>query len=544
MYLQDSVRDNWDRLALSDFQGESMLYSDVAAHIAKLHILYEKAGIKKGDRIALCGKNSARWAVAFLSVVTFGAVAVPILHDFNSDNIHHLVTHSEARILFCDQEIWERLDAEKFPMLIGVIQIHDFTQLMAVSAPFAEAIKRLNENFGDKYPRSFTREDVVYYQGKPEDLAVINYTSGSMGFSKGVMLSSRAIWSNLQFCIDGLTFLRPGDGVVCMLPMAHMFGLMVDLLHCFTKGCHLHFLTRLPSPAIILKAFAEVKPKLIVSVPLVIEKIIRGKVFPVINKPAMKILLKVPFVKDRILAKIRLQLINAFGGNLLELIIGGAAVSKEVEAFLRKIKFPFTVGYGMTECAPLVAYVPWDKQKPGSCGVVAPRMQARIDSADPEHVPGVLFVKGDNVMDGYYKNPEATASALKEDGWLDTGDICTMDAEGYLFIRGRDKNMILGPSGQNIYPEEIEQVLSNLPLVSECLVVADADGKLKALIYPDLDAAHKQNLTKADIEARMKENIATLNTLIPAYSRVDKMDIREEEFEKTPKRSIKRYLYK
>lgn len=542
LYIQDSIRDNWNRLALSDFQGQTLEYSTVAELIAKLHILYERSGIKRGDRIALCGRNSSQWAVAFLGAVTYGAVAVPILHDFHPDNIHHLVTHSEAKLLFVDEDIWEKLDIAALPMAEGVVKIDDFTPLASRNGAVAETLGRINELFGERYPARFTKDDAVYYQGHPEELAVINYTSGSMGFSKGVMLTYRSLWSNLQFCIDGLTFLKPGDGVVCMLPMAHMFGLMVDLLHCFVKGCHLHYLTRLPSPKIILKAFAEVKPKLVVSVPLVIEKIIRNNVFPALKKPAMRVLLKVPVANKAIYRKIRQKLIDIFGGNLLQLIIGGASLNKDVEAFLRRVSFPFTIGYGMTECGPLVAYAPWDVQRPQSCGRIVERMEARIDSPDPENVPGVLWVRGDNVMEGYFRNAEATDAALA-DGWLNTGDICTLDKDGFLYIRGRDKNLILGPSGQNIYPEEIEQALSALPYVGECLVMSDSDGKIKAMVYPDMESAKKNGLGADAIKEQMDANLRQLNSSIPAYSRVDRIELRDTEFEKTPKRSIKRYLY-
>ena len=373
-------------------------------------------------------------------------------------------------------------------------------------------------------------------------MALINYTSGSTGFSKGVMLTYGNLWSNIQYSIDGLTFLKPGDGMVCMLPLAHMYGLVFEMLHTFVKGCHIYFLTRTPSPKVIMDAFATVRPKLIITVPLIIEKIIRTRVFPMLEKPLMKLLMHIPLVDDHLLAKIKEKLDETFGGQLQQMIIGGAGVNGDVAAFLRRIKFPFTVGYGMTECAPLITYAPWDEQKPGSCGRIVDRMEARIDSPDPEHTPGVLYVRGENVMKGYYKNPEATASALSADGWLNTGDICSMDADGFLTIRGRDKSMILGPSGQNIYPEEIEQKLNSTLYVAESLVV-DEDGKLVALIYPDFDTAHAAGLSDDDIERQLQQNIEQLNTEMPAYSRISRMRMLHEEFEKTPKRSIKRYLY-
>lgn len=543
LYIQDAIRDNWELLALTDFDGISLQYRDIARKIAKLHILFEHSGLKAGDRVALCGRNSAHWCVAFLATVTYGAVAVPILHDFHPDNIHHLVTHSDSRLFFCDADIWEHLDSEKMPQLEGALLLTDFSLLLSRSKGLDEARHHLNELFGQKYPDRFTAEDVVYKKENLDTLAIINYTSGSTGFSKGVMLPYRALWSNLQFCIDHLKFLKPGDGVVCMLPLAHMYGMMVDLIHCFAKGCHLYFLTRLPSPTIIMKAFAEVKPKLIVAVPLIIEKIIKTKVFPMLEKPLMRLMLMVPFVDDKLLGKIKEKLTDTFGGNLQQLIIGGAGLNKDVEQFLRRIKFPFTVGYGMTECAPLIAYAPWDEQRPQSCGRVVDRMEARIDSSDPANVPGVLWVRGDNVMQGYFKNDEATKAVISPDGWMNTGDICSMDADGFVYIRGRDKNMILGPSGQNIYPEEIEQQLNNMPYVSECLVVSTADHQLEALIYPDFENAEKEGMTREEIDELMQKNVEQLNKDLPAYSRVAVTTVVNEEFEKTPKRSIKRYLY-
>lgn len=540
-YLQSSVRKNWEELALTDFNGVSFQYRDIARKIAKLHLLYEQAGVKRGDKIALCGKNSSQWAVAFLSAITYGAVAVPILHEFKADNIHHLVTHSEAKLLYTDDAIWENLDPDSMNGLEGVIRLHDYSLIMSRNKRLTNAREHLNEIFGKRYPERFTPDDVVYYKEKKDELALINYTSGSMGFSKGVMLTYNNLWSNIQFTIDGLTFLNPGDGIVCMLPLAHMYGLIVELLHPLVKGCHVYFLTRMPSPRVILEAFATVRPKLIVTVPLIIEKIVKTKVFPLLDKPLMKLLMHIPVIDDRLLEKIKTQLMGAFGGNVQEIIIGGAALNKDVETFLRRINFPYTVGYGMTECAPLVAYAQWDKQRPGSCGQIVDRMEGRIDSPDPEHIPGELWVRGDNVMKGYYKNKDATDAVMK-DGWMNTGDLCTMDSDGFIYIRGRNKNMILGPSGQNIYPEEIEQKLNNMPYVAESLVV-DSDGQLAALIYPDLELATKQGIHTDTLSKIMDDNIAALNKDLPAYSQIRKVKLYNEEFEKTPKRSIKRYLY-
>ena len=535
------MRKNWEELALTDFNGVSFQYRDIARKVAKLHLLYEQAGVKRGDKIALCGKNSSQWAVAFISAITYGAVAVPILHEFKADNIHHLVTHSEAKLFYTDDAIWENLDPDSMNGLEGVIRLHDYSIIMSRNKRLTNAREHLNEIFGKRYPERFTPDDVVYYKEKKDELALINYTSGSMGFSKGVMLTYNNLWSNIQFTIDGLTFLNPGDGIVCMLPLAHMYGLIVELLHPLVKGCHVYFLTRMPSPRVILEAFATVRPKLIVTVPLIIEKIVKTKVFPLLDKPLIKLLMHIPVIDDRLLEKIKTQLMSAFGGNVQEIIIGGAALNKDVETFLRRINFPYTVGYGMTECAPLVAYAQWDKQRPGSCGQIVDRMEGRIDSPDPEHIPGELWVRGDNVMKGYYKNKDATDAVMK-DGWMNTGDLCTMDSDGFIYIRGRNKNMILGPSGQNIYPEEIEQKLNNMPYVAESLVV-DSDGQLAALIYPDLELATKQGIHTDALSKIMDDNIAALNKDLPAYSQIRKVKLYNEEFEKTPKRSIKRYLY-
>lgn len=540
-YLQDSIKENWEFLALTDFNGPSYQYRDIARKVAKLHLAFESAGIKKGEKIALCGRNSAQWAVAFIATITYGAVAVPILHEFKADNIHHLVTHSEARLLFTDDAIWENLDPNAMDKLEGVWRLSDYSLIMSRNKQLSDARHNLNELFGKRYPERFTPDDVVYADRKMSDIAVINYTSGSTGFSKGVMLTIGNLTSNLKFAIENLDFFKPGDSLVCMLPLAHMYGLLVELLHPLAKGCHVYFLTRVPSPRVILEAFATVKPKLIVTVPLIIEKIVKTKVFPMLDKPLMKLLMHVPFVDDKLLAKIKSGLMDAFGGNVEEIIIGGAGLNKDVEAFLRRIQFPYTVGYGMTECGPLIAYSPWRQARQQSCGRTVDRMECRIDSPDPENIPGELWVKGDNVMAGYFKNDEATQSVMK-DGWMNTGDLCTMDSDGFIYIRGRNKNMILGPSGQNIYPEEIEQKINNLPYVGESLVVDD-HGALVALIYPDLESAAKEGIVDSQIEQLMDDNINALNKELPAYSQIKRVKVMYQEFEKTPKRSIKRYLY-
>lgn len=541
-YILQALTDNRDRLALTDFQGVSFQYGDVARKIAKLHILFEQAGLRRGDKIALCGRNCAQWAVALLASLTYGTVAVPILHDFKPDNIHHLVAHSDARLLFTDEHTWENLDTALMPALEGVVLIKDYSLLFSKSTRLTKARENLNRLFGERYPERFSPQALKVFIPKPDELALINYTSGSTGFSKGVMLTYGNLWSNLQFCIDGLTFLLPGDNMICMLPLAHMYGLMVELLHTFVKGCHIYFLTRTPSPKVIMGAFAEVRPKLIIAVPLILEKIVKTRIFPVLDKPLMKFLLMLPYVDDKVLARVREKMKDVFGGNLQEMIIGGAGLNKDVESFLRRIRFPYTVGYGMTECGPLITYSPWDVQRPGSCGCLAPRMECRIDSPDPLTTPGVLWVRGQNVMKGYYKNPEATADVMDKDGWMNTGDICQTDPDGFLYIRGRDKNMILGPSGQNIYPEEIEQQLNNMPYVAESIVVS-RQGKLVALVYPDMDAVSREAISEERLRAIMDENLGKLNAALPGYSQIAELKIHHEEFEKTPKRSIKRYLY-
>lgn len=542
-YIEQTLRDNWNLEAFTNFHGTTYLYRDVARKIAKIHIMFRKAGIAKGDRVAFCGANSAEWAVAFLASLTYGTVSVPILNDFKPETIHHLVNHSGARVLFTDAHIWSKLSPDDMPELVAVVLNTDYSLLLSRSKSIDRARSNLNKYFGEEYPERFTAADISYCSPAAGDLALINYTSGSMGFSKGVMLSYDNLWSNVQYSIDGLDFLKPGDTMLSMLPMAHMYGLMIEVIHPFVKGCHIFFLNRTPSPKVIMEAFAEVRPKLVVAVPLIIEKIVRTRIFPLLDKPLMKVLLHLPFVDSHLLAKVKKGLADAFGGNLLELIIGGAPLSKDVETFLRKIQFPYTVGYGMTECGPLVAYAPWDIQRPASCGKIVPRMEARIDSPDPANVPGVLWVRGRNVMKGYYRNDEATKAVFDADGWMNTGDICQIDADGFVYIRGRDKNMILGPSGQNIYPEEIEVKLSTMPYVAECLVV-DRGGRLTALVVPDLDLAQRQKVGDSELSDIMKQDITALNHDLPSYSQISDVEIMKEEFEKTPKRSIKRYLYK
>lgn len=540
-FVEESIKKHWDLDALTDYKGATLQYKDVARKIEKLHILLAESGIKPGDKVAVCGRNSSHWGVAFLAILTYGAVAVPILHEFKADNIHNIVNHSEARLLFVGDVVWESLNEAEMPLLEGIILMTDFTLLVCRSKQLEYAREHLNELFGKKFPRNFRREHVSYRRDNPEELAVINYTSGTTSFSKGVMLPYRSLWANTQFAFDVLT-LKPGDRIVSMLPMAHMYGLAFEFLYEVACGCHVFFLTRMPSPKIIFQAFADVKPHIVIAVPLIIEKIIKKNVLPKLETLKMKVLLKVPIINDKIKAAVREQMIQGFGGNFYEVIIGGAAFNQEVEKLLKSIDFPYTVGYGMTECGPIICYEDWKRFKPGSCGKAAPRMEVRIDSPDPQNIVGEIL-SGDNVMLGYYKNPEATAQILDADGWLHTGDLGVMDEEGNVTIKGRSKNMLLGPSGQNIYPEEIEEKLNNLPFVAECIVIQQNDNKLVALIYPDFEDAYSQGMSDSDIEAAMEENRTTLNAELPAYSQISRIKIYPEEFEKTPKKSIKRFLY-
>ena len=541
-FVEESIKKHWDLDALTDYKGATLQYKDVARKIEKLHILLAESGIKPGDKVAVCGRNSSHWGVAFLAILTYGAVAVPILHEFKADNIHNIVNHSEARLLFVGDVVWKSLNEAEMPLLEGIILMTDFTLLVCRSKQLEYAREHLNELFGKKFPRNFRREHVSYRRDNPEELAVINYTSGTTSFSIGVMLPYRSLWANTQFAFDVLT-LKPGDRIVSMLPMAHMYGLAFEFLYEVACGCHVFFLTRMPSPKIIFQAFADVKPHIVIAVPLIIEKIIKKNVLPKLETLKMKVLLKVPIINDKIKAAVREQMIQGFGGNFYEVIIGGAAFNQEVEKLLKSIDFPYTVGYGMTECGPIICYEDWKRFKPGSCGKAAPRMEVRIDSPDPQNIVGEILTRGDNVMLGYYKNPEATAQILDADGWLHTGDLGVMDEEGNVTIKGRSKNMLLGPSGQNIYPEEIEEKLNNLPFVAECIVIQQNDNKLVALIYPDFEDAYSQGMSDSDIEAAMEENRTTLNAELPAYSQISRIKIYPEEFEKTPKKSIKRFLY-
>lgn len=541
--LCDSIVNNWDLDALTDYDGATLQYKDVARKIEKLHILFENAGIKRGDRIALCGRNSANWAVAFLATLTYGAVAVPILHEFQAEQVHDIVNHSEARLLFVGDLVWPTLDAGKMPCLEGVVHIPDYLLLVSRTQQLTEAREHLNEFFGRKYPKFFRPEHVSYRKVGSEDIAMINYTSGTTSNSKGVIIPYRALWSNVTFANEVLgTKVHRGDHVVSMLPMAHMYGMAFEFLYEFTAGCHVFFLTRVPSPKIVFKAFSEIRPRIVISVPLIIEKIIRKNVLPKLQTTSMKLLMKVPVVNDSIRTRIREQLIKAFGGNIYEVILGGAAFNSEIEQFLHRMGFPFTVGYGTTECAPIIGYADWKVFRPGSCGKAAPRMEVRIDSPDPQNIVGEILTRGTNVMLGYYKNPEATAAAIDKDGWYHTGDLGVVDAEGNIYIRGRSKNMLLGASGQNIYPEEIEDKLNTLPYIAECVVI-QKNEKLYALIHPDYDELEKAGLDLSDLPATMEANRRELNTMVAGYEQLAGFKIMQQEFAKTPKRSIKRFLY-
>ena len=540
-YIEESIKNNWDLDALTDYKGATLQYKDVARKIEKVHIIFEESGIKKGDKIAICGRNSSHWGVTFLAILTYGAVAVPILHEFKADNVHNIVNHSEAKLLFVGDVVWENLNESAMPLLEGVILMNDFTLLVSRSEKLTHAREHLNELFGQKYPKNFRTEHINYHKDQPRELAVINYTSGTTSYSKGVMLPYSSLWSNTKFAFEVLS-MKPGDKLVSMLPMAHMYGMAFEFLYEFSAGCHIYFLTRMPSPKIIFQAFAEIKPNLIISVPLIIEKIIKKNVLPKLETPAMKLLLKVPFVNDKIKSTIREQIINSFGGNFEVIIVGGAAFNHDVETFLKMIDFPYTVGYGMTECGPILAYEDWKRFKPYSCGKAAPRMEVKVLSPDPQSIVGEIVCKGPNVMLGYYKNEEATEQVIDKDGWMHTGDLGIIDEEGNITIKGRSKNMLLGASGQNIYPEEIEDKLNNMPYVAESIVVQQNE-KLVGLIYPDFDDAFAHGLTNEDIERTMEENRVALNGELPAYSQIAKIKIYPEEFEKTPKKSIKRFLY-
>lgn len=542
--VQKSIIDHWDLDALTDFKGQTLQYHDVARKLEKLHILFENSGVQKGDKIALAGRNCANWAVAFLATLTYGAVAVPVLHEFTADQMHNIVNHSEAKLLFVGDVVATTIDATKMPQLEGIIYIPDYSLVLSRTDKLTFAREHLNEIFGKKYPKYFRREHISYHiEQTPDELALINYTSGTTGFSKGVMIPYRALWSNLDFAVGVLgPHVSPGAHIISILPMAHMYGMAFEFIFEFCSGCHIYYLNRIPSPAIIAQAFTEIKPKVIIAVPLVIEKIIRKRVFPKIQNNKMRLLLNMPVINKKINQKIKEQVAAAFGGEFYEIIIGGAAFNREVEAFLTRIGLPFTVGYGATECAPIITYADYNDFVPTSCGKAVVHMEVKINSSDPQNVPGEILARGLNVMLGYYKNEEATREALDEEGWYHTGDLGLMDENGNVFIKGRSKNMLLGSNGQNIYPEEIEDKLNSMTLVTESVVVQDGE-KLVGLVFPDFDEANNLGLNNEDLANLMEQNRLELNAILPAYCKLSSIEIHAEEFEKTPKKSIKRFKY-
>ena len=540
-YIEQSIIKNWDKDALTDYKGITLQYKDVARKIAKFHIVLESAGIQPGDKIAVCGRNSAHWGVTFLATITYGAVIVPILHEFKADNIHNIVNHSEAKLLFVGDQAWENLNEDAMPLLEGIASLTDFTALVSRNEKLTYAFEHRNAIYGQRYPKNFRPEHICYRKDRPEELAIINYTSGTTGYSKGVMLPYRSIWSNVAYCFEMLP-VKAGDHIVSMLPMGHVFGMVYDFLYGFSAGAHIYFLTRMPSPKIIAQSFAEIKPRVISCVPLIVEKIIKKDILPRVDSKIGKLLLKVPIVNDKIKSLARQAAMEIFGGNFDEIIIGGAPCNAEVEAFLKKIGFPYTIAYGMTECGPIICSSRWETLKLASCGKATTRMEVRIDSPDPKTHAGEIVCRGMNMMLGYYKNPEATAQIIDANGWLHTGDLGTIDDEGYVTVRGRSKNLLLTSSGQNIYPEEIESKLNNMPYVAESLIVLQHD-KLVALIYPDFDDAFAHGLQQADIIKVMEANRVELNQQLPNYSQISKVKIHFEEFEKTAKKSIKRFMY-
>ena len=540
--IEGSFKQNWDRPAFTDYQGLTLNYCDVAENVARLHIFFSQIGIKKGDKIAICGKNSSKWAICCLSIMSYGAVIVPILHEFKADNIHNIVSHSEAKILFVGDSIWRTLDNTLMNALACVVSI-DRMQLLSCGTPDVEgAFAGIDAKYAELYPNGLHKGDILYNDVPQDEIAMINYTSGSTGFSKGVMLPYRSLENNRLFASQAVPFMKTGDSIVSMLPMAHMYGFSFEFFYEFTIGMHIYFLTRLPSPKIIFQAFQEIKPKLIVAVPLVIEKIVKKNVMPKLQTPSMRFLLKIPVIRNIIYRKVGKEMYMAFGGNFGQVIIGGAAFSQEVENLLAKAKFPYTVGYGATECGPIITYSICNSFTPGSCGKPTVNMEVKVLSEDPQHIPGEIVCRGANVMLGYYKNPELTEQTIDREGWMYTGDLGIIDKKGNLFIKGRSKNMLLGPSGQNIYPEEIEDRLNNMDYVCESLIIQQ-DEKLVALVYPDFELTAKAGMLEDDVTAMMELHRTALNHVLPAYSQISKVVIRKEEFEKTPKKSIKRFLY-
>ena len=543
--LQESIQKNWDLDALSDYGAQTFRYKDVARIIEKLHIILEASGVEHGDKVAICGRNTARWGIAFLATLSYGAVAVPILHEFHPEQIHDIVNHSDAKLLFVGEQIWPQLDIEKMPGLEGVFanSSDEYRILHGRTEKVTYARENLNRLFGEKYPMNFRAHDIQYYKDSPDEMAVLNYTSGTTSNSKGVMIPYRALWSNVAFASQVYdAHVKPGENVVSILPTAHMYGMAFEFLYEMTRGAHVTFLGKTPSPTVMLRAFEELKPKVVIAVPLLIEKIVRKAIFPKINAPAIRLALMTPLLRDRIKMNIRRKMQKAFGDNFFEIIVGGAAMNQDIETFLKGIGFNYTIGYGATECAPIICYAPGNEFVQGSCGKAATRMEVRIDSPDPQHVPGEILARGMNVMLGYYKNDEATAATLDKEGWYHTGDLGVMDAKGNVFIKGRSKNMLLGANGQNIYPEEIEDKLSSLPYVTECVVIQKGEH-LYGLVYTDPDELRKGAISRNGLEVQMEVNRTELNKIVPAYARLHAIKLVDEEFEKTPKKSIKRYKY-
>ena len=543
-YIERSIIDNWNLDALTDYKGITLQYHDVARKIEKLHILFEYSGVKPGDKIGLCGRNSSHWAVAFFATLTYGAVAVPIQNEFKPEQIYNIVNHSESKLLFVGDYVAKEINPAEMPSLEGIINIPDYSLMLSRTDDLTYAREHLNEIFGRRFPRCFRADDVHYHEDQAEELAVINYTSGTTGFSKGVMLPYRALWGNLDGLLDTMgTQIKNGSSILSILPMAHMYGMLVEFIFPFVHGCHLFFLTRLPSPAIIAQAFAEVHPSIVISVPLVVDKIIRKHVFPRIQNNKVRLLWNMPVINKKVKERICQLVMEVFGGNAYQVMTGGAALNQEIEQFLKSIDFPITSGYGATECAPLITYSDWHQFVPGSCGTPVKHMEVKILSPDPARIPGEIVARGVNVMLGYYKNPEATAEVLDADGWYHTGDLATMSADGHVFIRGRIKNMLLGANGQNVYPEEIEDKLNNMAMVSESLILQRGD-KFVALVVPDKEEAQTMNFTTDDIVSVMEQNRKELNLQLPPFCQLSAIEIHEEDFAKTPKKSIKRYLYK
>ena len=541
--IEKSIKDNWDKDALTDYLGATLQYHDVARKIEKLHILFENSGLKKGDKVALCGRNSSSWAVAFFATLSYGAVAVPVQNEFKPEQIYNIVNHSEAKLLFVGDVVATTIDGEQMPQLEGIIYLPDFSLILSRSESLTNARENLNALFGKKYPKFFRAEDVNYFKDEADDLALINYTSGTTGFSKGVMLSYRSVRSNLAWATADLKpHIKPGSKVLCMLPMAHMYGMICEFICQFSFGSHLYFLTRLPSPSLIAQACTDIRPAIIIAVPMVVEKIIRKNVFPKVQSTATRMLLKMPVVSKKVKERINAIVMEAFGGNAYELVTGGAALNKEIEDFLVSINFPVTSGYGATECGPMVTYSDYKDFVPGSCGTPVLNMEVKIVSPDPANVPGEVITRGENVMLGYYKNEEATKEVLDKDGWYHTGDLGTMSADGHLFLRGRIKNMLLGSNGQNVYPEEIEDKLNSMSMVSESIIIQRGD-KIVGLVYPDFDEAKEMGFSQSDLQEIMEQNRLELNNMLPSFCHLSAIELRDEEFAKTPKKSIKRYLY-